>query len=142
MTSYVVDASVVAEWLVQGTYSANADVLFEGGLRGDLFIVPAICLVECTNVLWKEVRFRGMPPAATKDALTNLRALQLRHTPVKRLLDPALAVALKHNLVVYDSLYIALALRTNAQLVTLDAKQMRAATAEGITVKPVTDFKP
>jgi predicted nucleic acid-binding protein len=56
-------------------------------------------------------------------------------------LGTALAIGLKHNLAIYDSLYIALALRSRNAFVTLDARQGRAATAEGVTVIPITNFK-
>jgi len=46
------------------------------------------------------------------------------------------------NLAIYNSLYIALALRSKQVFVTLDVKQRTAAAAEGVTVKPITDFKP
>lgn len=51
-----------------------------------------------------------------------------------------LALGLKHNLARYDSLYIALALRSKQVFVTLDMKQATAAAAEGVSVKPITDF--
>jgi predicted nucleic acid-binding protein len=61
MTSYVVDASVVAEFIIGGTYTSNARALFLGALEGDQFSVPDLCLAECTNVIWKMVLFHGMP---------------------------------------------------------------------------------
>jgi len=41
---------------------------------------------------------------------------------------------------VYDSLYIALALRGKFTLATLDARQARAASAEGVILKLLFDF--
>lgn len=86
------------------------------------------------------VRFRGMPADDAIIALRNLRAMPLKRAASKGVLAHALAIALKHDLAVYDSLYIALALKAGDTFVTIDAKQNRAALTEGVTVKPMTDF--
>lgn len=140
MTSYIVDASVVAEFIIGGPYTSNARVLFKGALAGDLFSVPELCLAECTNVIWKMVRFRGMQPDQAITALRNLTALPLKRAATKSVLGAGLAIGLKHDLSVYDSLYIALALRTGNVFVSIDSKQSRAAIAEGVELKPLTDF--
>jgi len=44
--------------------------------------------------------------------------------------------------VIYDSIYVALAKNFNVPLITVDQPQIRAAAAEGITLKPITDFIP
>ncbi|MCU0497899.1 MAG: hypothetical protein MUF87_11150 [Anaerolineae bacterium] len=51
MAIYIVDASVVIEYLVTGTYISNAQALFDQATSNDRFIVPEFCLLECTNVL-------------------------------------------------------------------------------------------
>lgn len=142
MTSYIVDASVVAELIIASQYTANAQALFKGALSGDLFSVPELCLNECTNVIWKMVRNRGMPPQLALIALRDLKALPLKRAATKSVLGAALAIGLKHDLAVYDSLYIALALRTGNAFVTIDSKQEQAAMTEGVKVIPVTNFKP
>lgn len=142
MTNYIVDASVVAEFIVGGIYTSNARSLFRGALGGDLFSAPELCLAECTNVIWRLVRFQGMPPDQAITALRNLRALPLKRMATKSVLSAALGIGLKHDLAIYDSLYIALALRSKSTFVTIDKKQTRAAISEGVTVKPITDFKP
>lgn len=53
MAVYIVDASVVIEYLVTGVYTPNARALFNQAAANDRFIVPEFCLLECTNVLWK-----------------------------------------------------------------------------------------
>lgn len=61
---------------------------------------------------------------------------------VSDLMPNALRIGLKYNLAVYDSLYIAMGMRLNLPLITVDAKQEAAAKAEGIQLKAITDFKP
>ena len=53
----------------------------------------------------------------------------------------ALEIGLKHELAVYDSVYIALAEQLGHPLITDDSRQATAASAEGITLKAITDFK-
>jgi predicted nucleic acid-binding protein len=137
---YIVDASVIAEYLIAGSYTIHAAALFAGTFEGDLFTVPELCLNECTNVIWKAVRFRGMPPQQGFQSLMDLKALPLKRIPTKSVLSLALSIGLKHELPIYDSLYIALAQRSQLPFVTLDFKQGQAATAEGINLVPITQF--
>ena len=140
MTAYITDATVVAEFLLAGPYTANATRFFRQALLGDTFIVPDLCLNECTNVLWKAVRFRGMPSSQAAHAVRDLRALPLRRAATKAVLEQALDIGLRRQLAVYDSIYIALALRTQLPLVTFDGKQEQAARAEGVNIVAITDF--
>lgn len=140
MVDCVVDTSVVIEYLVSSTYTAYAETLFEQLTEADQLVVPEFCLLECANVIWKQVRFQGMPEDQAAELLTDLLALRLARVQVKDDLDHALRIGLKHKLAIYDSTYIALALRFDFPLITIDQSQSRAAQAEGVTLKPVTDF--
>ena len=142
MAAYIVDASVVIEYLVAGQHTLNARALFTQAMPGDRFIVPEFCLLECTNVLWKQVRFQGMPAAQAQGLLKNLKKLPLTRVPAKAALNTALSIGLTHNLAIYDSTYVALAKRSNIPLVSLDQPQIRAAAAEGVAVALITNFTP
>ena len=142
MARYVLDASVVIEYLVSGTYTTNARALFVQLSASDRLVVPEFCLLECTNVLWKQVRFQGMPSSQAETLLRALRKLPLVRVPAKAILNAALHIGLTHQLAIYDSTYIALAKRLNYPLVTIDQPQQRAAVAEGVILKAITDFKP
>jgi predicted nucleic acid-binding protein len=48
---------------------------------------------------------------------------------------------LTHQLAIYDSAYVALAKRSGYSLITIDLPQQRAAAAESVILKPITDFK-
>jgi len=52
----------------------------------------------------------------------------------------ALEIGLKHQLAIYDSIYIALAEKLNYPLITVDQKQAKASQAEGVTLKNIADF--
>jgi len=51
-------------------------------------------------------------------------------------LDESLKIALEHGITLYDSLYIALALREEKPLLSLDAKQRQIAEKLGVHVLP------
>lgn len=136
---YVIDASAVTEALIAGQFTENARALFRS-LSQNTLIIPEFCLVECTNVIWKQVRFSGMPVEQANGLLRDLNGLPLKRVPVKRLLIHALRIGIVHRLAIYDALYIALAKRLNRPLITLDEAQLRAALAEGVVGKHISDF--
>ena len=141
MAVYIVDASVVIEYLVTGQYTPNARALFRQAMPDDRFIVPEFCLLECTNVLWKQVRFNSMPLPQAQALLKHLKKLPLTRVPAKSALNSALSIGLTHQLAIYDSAYIALASRSTYPLIRIDQAQIRTATTVGVTLIPVTDFK-
>jgi predicted nucleic acid-binding protein len=141
MANYIVDASVVIEYLITGSYTPNVQAFFNQLTAADRLTVPEFCLLECTNVIWKQVRFSGMSRGDAEELLRVLRTLKLRRAPMKRLLDRALDIALNNTLAVYDSGYVALALHYGYPLISIDQPQIRAATAEGVTLLPITYFK-
>ncbi|MBL8162962.1 MAG: type II toxin-antitoxin system VapC family toxin [Anaerolineae bacterium] len=141
MAHYIIDASVVIEYLINGPYTPNVQAFFNQIAATDRLIVPEFCLLECTNVIWKQVRFNSMPRGEADELLKVLRSLKLRRAPMKPLLDRALDIALNNTLAVYDSGYIALALHYDYPLISIDQPQIRAAISEGVTLIPVTQFK-
>ena len=142
MSDYIVDASVVIQRLIRDTYTEQTRALFSQLTEADNLIVPEFCLLECTNVLWKQVRFQGMAQSQAELLVNDLAALPLVIMRGRDLLQHGLQIGLRHQLAVYDSVYIALALKLNYPLITVDERQERAAAAEGVTIKALTDFKP
>lgn len=141
MAAYVVDATIVMHYLIADVYTANATVFFESISDHDKLIVPEFCLLECTNVLWKQVRFYNMAEASAEGLLRDLYRMPLNPTPVKRVLRTSLQIGMKHKLAIYDAVYIAMALRTGYPLLTVDQAQSRAAQIEGVGLKAITDFR-
>lgn len=109
MEKYVVDASVIIEYVISGPFTASAEAFFEQSPRSNHLIIPEFCLLECTNVLWKQIRFNKMPLKRAETLLSDVRKLRLRRAPMKHLLERSLGIAVSHQLAVYDSGYIALA---------------------------------
>jgi predicted nucleic acid-binding protein len=142
MAIYVVDASVVIQYAIAQTYTLEARGLVARMYHEDQLCIPEFCLLECVNVLWKEVRFRGLPQAQAEQIVDELLSLAFRIMPTVHHLPRALQIGLSCQLAVYDSLYIALALNLDCPLVTVDDRQGNGAIACGVTLQPITDFSP
>jgi predicted nucleic acid-binding protein len=140
MADYVVDTSIIMQRFIRDTYTEQTRRLFRNLIDGDKFYIPEFCLVECTNVLWKQVRFHEMPQAEAELLFTDLRELPFTIVTSEELLIRALQIGAEQKLAVYDPVYIALAEQYAYPLITADGKQEKAARAVGVTIKPITDF--
>ncbi len=138
--NYIVDASVVIQRFIRDTYTEQARRFFRNLTAADKFYLPEFCLLECTNVLWKQVRFHSMPQYEAEVLVASLLNLPFEVVPVEEVLTRALQIGLAHQLAIYDSIYIALAEKYSYPLITADARQETAAKAVGVTIKPITDF--
>ena len=130
MNRFVIDASVAVKWLplfAHEPYVGEAQRYLERRAVGEIaLLVPGFFWVEVANVLWKAVRRRICQPTEGKAALETLSGLDLPTLSSTALVTPALDLALRHDRSVYDSLYVALAVRQNAQLVTADERLANA----------------
>lgn len=123
MTGYVIDASVIAKWFIPEAYSEPALRLKHTDAH---LHAPAFLTLEVGNVLAKKRR-RGELTA--QDAEDIWRAF--RCAPVHRHADETLVLAafdLAHltKQSLYDSLYLALAMKLDLPFLTADRKCYRA----------------
>jgi predicted nucleic acid-binding protein len=132
---YVVDTSVVMQYLLTETYTSHAIVLVKQLQQGAQLCIAEFCLLECAKV-----RFQGMSQTEADQLLVELLALPLEIMRVGNLLACALQIGLSNQLAVYDSFYIALAESLSCPLVTVDRRQAQAATASNVVIKPITNF--
>ncbi|WP_413164248.1 type II toxin-antitoxin system VapC family toxin [Capilliphycus salinus ALCB114379] len=140
MNNYIIDASIVIQRFIQQEYTPQVRILFNRLLKGDRFYIPEFCLLECTNVIWKQVRFYGLPEEQAQLLIRDLQSIPFNVASVNHLLSSALDIGLTHQLAIYDSLYIALALQLDYPLITVDDRQLNAAINCGVTLIPITDF--
>lgn len=94
---------------------------------------PALLWVEVRNVFLSAERRGRIAPEDVDAALEHIEAasISLDQAPRSAAL---LRLARRHQLSAYDTLYLELALRTSANLATLDARLAAAAEAEGVRV--------
>ena len=115
----VVDASVAVKWLVEEDYSEIADKLLDE--RHQLF-APRLMASEVGNALWRKARLGEM-----ERSQAGLLAAAIPQMAINWMSDEAvcpdavrLSLALDHP--VYDCVYLALAHRIGATLVTADVQ--------------------
>ncbi|NMF83028.1 type II toxin-antitoxin system VapC family toxin [Nodosilinea sp. P-1105] len=127
MKDLVIDSSVVIKWIVPQACSKKAGevltVYQAGGLR---LLAPDLLNAEVGNILWKYHSFQGLTKSDVQEALEAFKDLEWSITPSNLLLDDALNLAIDYRRTVYDSLFIALALREGCQLVTADERLVNA----------------
>ena len=96
--------------------------------QSSLVLAPALMLTEVANVLWKLQRAAALPVAADPQGLLRAAAELVDHLePDRHLQAEALALAIRLNHPVYDCLYLALARREAASLLSCDQRLLRLA---------------
>lgn len=137
MKRFVVDASVGIKWLLPAADSRLALALVSDEVER---IVPDLFFSEIGNVLWKYVRFGSLSADMACKALHELSKVRLTVVPASELMDVTLDIACRNNRSFYDSLYLALALRDSAPMITADGKLLQA--LHGTPLAPwVTDIQ-
>ena len=122
MTPLVVDASVVVKWFVPEEHSEAARSLLQ--LSDHAFFAPDHLFAELGNTVWKKVR-RGELDAALAPALVaDMARVAIDPVSTQVLMADAYAIAARVGLTFYDGLYVALAKRLGAPLVTADRKMV------------------
>lgn len=117
--TWVVDASVAVKWVVPEILSEQSDRLLGGG---EALIAPDLLLTEAANALWKKIRRRELSAAEANRALDVISASGIVLYAAQPLLARALAMAQRLEHPVYDCVYVALAERERATLVTADER--------------------
>ena len=106
MTLVIPDASFAIKWVITEEHSDKADRLFGEGYQ---LLAPELIMVECGNILWKQVRFSGLTRQKAEEALRLLQSFAIDLIPVTPLLARALELGNLIERTVYDSVYLALA---------------------------------
>ena len=116
----MVDASVAVKWVVPEHGSEDAVLLLTEG--SDLF-APGHWLAEVATTLWAKSRLKGvLTREQAAERVLWFRDLGIEETPIHDLITRATALSFELDLTVYDTLYLALAERLDAPLVSADRK--------------------
>lgn len=119
MTRFVVDASVAVKWLVEEEDSAAADRLLEP--RHELF-APRLMASEVGNALWRKVRMGELERSRAGVMAAAISEMAVRWMADEDTGPDAVRLSLALDHPVYDCVYLALAHRIGATLVTADAR--------------------
>jgi predicted nucleic acid-binding protein len=123
LNRYVVDTSVAIKWYLAELHWQPARRLLGAG--HDL-IAPDFLYLELGNVLWKYASRGELEGSDAIEILTDLQQLSLRIVPPAADLHQALQLAMEFGRTMYDCLYVALAIREQAVMVTADKKLYNA----------------
>jgi predicted nucleic acid-binding protein len=113
----VVDASVVAKWLVPEEGTDAAVRLLDSEL-----IVPDLMFAEVANLLWKKCQRGEMDPPTAQIAMSWLVRFPLAIHASAPLAEVALTTSRELAHPAYDCFYLVLARQSEAPLVTADRR--------------------
>lgn len=118
----VVDANVLAFYVIEGKRTTDANILREMDAE---WIVPASWCIEFQSILWKYVRFGGMPAEKALALLDHARTM-FSVNEVTPPPDTVLRDALNWGITVYDAQYVSLAKQLGIRCVTEDGPVQEA----------------
>ena len=119
MNAVVVDASVALKWFLQEDGSQSAQALLSGKFR---LIAPCLIYSEIGNALWKLNHRKLLTEQESLDIFDEFQTFPLIIYSSDILTRDAIGLGIIHGCTVYDSTYLALAIRENAKLATADER--------------------
>ena len=123
MKRCVIDASVIAVSIFQEELEKCSSAL----LASDCVqMAPSIVFSEVGNVVWKRFRRQEINEEEASRILTGFFRLPLKVTPLENLIESALLIAMQYDRTVYDTLYVALAVKTDSKIITADKRLINA----------------
>ncbi len=119
----VVGATVAAKWLIPEADSGIAMQLL--GAPCELY-APRLLVSEVTNVLWRSVDSGSLEDFEARRLAAEVRGMSVKWADDEETPGKALRIALEVGHPVYDCMYLALALRIGASVVTADKRFVSA----------------
>lgn len=131
---WVVDASALIRLFVpDGPLPPEAESAFNRASMGaDLVSAPQLLLAEAGNVMLRKQRRGELSIDEAREILSVIQTLPVRLFEHEPLLLPAYSLADRHGLSVYDALYLALAEKHGARLLTCDEALAKVAQNIGL----------
>jgi predicted nucleic acid-binding protein len=101
--------------------------VLSGYQNGQLSLLALeLIYAEFGNIIWKKQLMQGLDAVAAEEAIEKFLRLNFRLASATTLLEEGYRIAITHKRSVYDSLYLALSLREQCQLVTADERLVNA----------------
>ncbi len=119
----VVDASVAAKWFLPEVHAEAALSLLSPDF---VLLAPDLLFPEVGNIVWKRVRAGEISPAEAAAVMHVLGGIPMAIHPAWPLVLSSLEIACSTGRSVYDCMYLALAVREAALLVTTDERLVNA----------------
>ena len=119
----VVDASVAVKWLIA---EDDSDVARETVAKGDELHAPRLMASEIANALWRKARLGEIERSEAGAMLASVSEMPLRWGADDAVCADAVRLALELDRPVYDCVYLALAHRIGAIVLTADLRFLHA----------------
>jgi len=123
----VLDTSALIRLYVpDGPVPEGLEALVEQALRAEAVLyVPGLALAEAAQVLRKKERAGHLTAAEADEILGEILELPIELISERLTVPDALALSRTTGLTVYDAIFVALAKRKRAELITADAEVAR-----------------
>lgn len=115
----VIDASVAVKWYLDEPLSSEARRILAGD---ELLVAPEIILAEVGNAVWLRANKADIPVAQATEIVRELSGAFVALVPTERLIVRAVEIAAELRHPVYDALYLAVAERWDAILISDDGR--------------------
>jgi predicted nucleic acid-binding protein len=130
VSTLVVDASVVVKWFVPEIHSDAACRLLT--LPHEYF-APDLIFAETANTIWKKIRRGELTAEQGRRLVTDIGGMAVETVPCRVLAADAHELANATGRTVYDSLYLALAIRLKTCMLTVDERLAAAVSGLPLT---------
>ena len=125
----VLDSSAAVEVVLKKESSA----LFRNFLaEADLVIAPTLLITEATNVFWKYQKFSDYPYDKCEKSIDRIVSLPDEYVNELQLYRESFKLGCMLDHSVYDMIYLVLARRNNATLLTMDQRLVASAEKAGV----------
>jgi predicted nucleic acid-binding protein len=138
----VADASVVVKWFVPEIHSDAARRLLAAHHQ---YLAPDLLFAEAANTIWKKARRGELTSTHGRQLVSDIGRVAVEAVPCRTLADDAHTLATATGRSVYDSMYLALAVRLDTHMVTADDRLVTAMSTFAMLaphVRHVKSFEP
>ena len=119
MSVFVVDASVVVKWFVPEIHSEAARRLL---VLPHEYVAPDLLFAETANTIWKKIRREELTAEQGQQLVADIGRIAVQTISSRALSEDAHALANATRRTVYDSMYVALAVRLDTRAITADER--------------------
>ena len=124
--TFVVDCSVAAKWVLPEPGRPSALKLLDRHLAGEVsLIAPDLLLVEMASLLSKRHRRKQISAAQAREAFQLVREFAPELLETDHRLVRALDLSLRHQISLWDCVYLALAIERECPFLTSDERFFR-----------------
>lgn len=129
---WIIDASAAVEVVLGRKHSKSIGMILKDA---EEVYAPEIFVAEVANAFWKYHRFEGLPKEACYQYTKTTLELADDFIGHLNILDHALEIAFRHEVTIYDALYLGLSSVFNeAGIISIDKKLRHVANQMNIPV--------